>query len=66
MGSYEFLIKPSEDLLCLKCRKVAVNPWQHGKCGRLFCKVCLDRDGGEDMPCPECNTTGYFEDNRSK
>ena len=66
---YKFLVKPSADLKCIECSQVAVEPWQHGKCGRLFCKLCLDQHGITN-PCPECKTSEpmprYFEDNRSK
>ena len=48
---------------------MAKDPWQHGhgKCGRLFCKECIDKNG-EDKPCPNCRMEQpqYFEDNKSK
>ena len=47
------------------CLEVAEDPWQHGQCGRLLCKECLDRLG-EDKPCPNCREENpqFFEDNR--
>lgn len=68
-GYYRFLVNPADDLKCLKCGQVAVEPWQHGRCGKLFCKGCLHQHG-IDNPCPECRTfelkPKYFEDNRSE
>ena len=62
-----FVADPDDGLKCLICWEVAVDPWQHGKCGRLFCKECIDKYG-EDKPCPNCrmNQPQYFEDNKSK
>ena len=71
-SEFEFLTPPDADLECRICHQVAREPWQHGKCGRLFCKECLD-SRGESLPCPECNNTSeepwpvvYFEDTRSE
>ena len=65
-SSYNLIDEPAEDLKCLVCEGVALQPWQHGKCGRLFCKQCLE-DYGKDKPCPECKTEPqYFEDSRSE
>ena len=36
---YNFLHDPPDDLKCLICLEVAEEPWQHSKCGRLFCKL---------------------------
>ena len=41
---YMFTSEPDDALKCLICRSVAKDPWQHGKCGRLFCKACIDID----------------------
>ena len=67
MASYKFVSEPDGDLVCLICLEVAEEPWQHGKCGRLFCKKCLDANG-RHRPCPNCREIQpqYFEDNRSK
>ena len=31
--------------MCAICLDVAEDPLQHGKCGKLFCKECLERYG---------------------
>lgn len=64
---YKFVSEPEDDLTCLICLEVAEDPWQHGKCGRLFCRECLDQLDSR-QPCPNCreNQPQYFEDNRSK
>ena len=58
--------EPDDALKCLICLEVAKEPWQHDKCGRLFCKECLDKYG-RAKPCPNCRTEQpqYFEDTRS-
>lgn len=64
---YTFLSEPDDSLRCLICLGVAVEPWQHSKCGRLFCKTCLDVYK-RNRPCPNCREERpqYFEDNKSK
>lgn len=64
---YKFISEPSDDLKCLVCLEVAEDPWQHSKCGKLFCNKCLD-DYGRQKPCPNCRMTcpQYFEDSRSE
>ena len=59
-----FVPEPSDSLICLA---VARDPWQHGKCGRLFCEKCLD-EYGKDKPCPNCKMAKamYLEDNKSE
>ena len=37
-----FVPEPSDSLKYLICLAMARDPWQHGKCGRLFCEKCLD------------------------
>lgn len=62
-----FVTEPDESLKCLICLEVAKDPWQHDKCGRLFCRRCLDKHG-RSKPCPTCRMKRalYFEDSRSK
>lgn len=64
---YQFVSEPDEALMCLICMEVAKEPWQHAKCGRLFCKRCLE-SYGSSKPCPTCRAArpSYFEDNRSE
>ena len=65
--NYMFTSEPDDALKCLICSSVAKDPWQHGKCGRLLCKVCIDKYG-ESNPCPSClmEQPLYFEDSKSK
>lgn len=65
--TYQFVNEPGDGFKCLICLEVAKEPWQHSKCGRLFCKACLELYG-KDKPCPLCMTkqTQYFEDTKSK
>ena len=64
---YKFVTEPEDDLICVICLEVAEEPWQHGECGRLICKACLEKLG-EDKPCPNCRKerAQFFQDNRSK
>ena len=66
-SKYQLVAEPDDALKCLICLAVAEDPWQHGKCGRLFCKECLDKHG-YTKPCPNCRAEQpqYFEDNKSK
>ena len=66
-SQFSFVSKPDDALKCLICLEVAEEPWQHDKCGRLFCKECLD-DYGKVKPCPNCRAEQpqYFEDTRGK
>ena len=56
-----------DDLKCLICLSVAQDPLQHEKCGKLFCKNCLERYG-RYKPCPNCrqDEAHYFEDIQSE
>ena len=62
-----FLSEPDDSLKCLICLAAARDPWQHGKCGRLFCEKCLNKHGKAKL-CPNCRTDQplYFEDTKSK
>ena len=61
--------EPDDILKCLICLAVAIDPWQHGVCGRLFCEICLN-EHGKDKPCPNCRMKKpllqYFKDSKSK
>ena len=43
LEKYRFLSEPDDALKCLICLGVAEEPWQHGKCGRLFCEDCIEK-----------------------
>ena len=64
---YKFVSEPDDAHKCLICLDVAEEPWQHGECGRLFCKECLDRYG-RDKYCSYCKMEQpqYFPDNKSE
>jgi hypothetical protein len=66
MSEYKFTTQPPDALKCLICiSDVAQDPWQHDKCGKLFCNLCLERYG-KHQACPNCREEipGYFEDTR--
>jgi late competence protein required for DNA uptake (superfamily II DNA/RNA helicase) len=65
-NKFSFIAEPESDLLCMICLEVATDPWQHNKCGRLYCKECLKKYG-RNKPCPNCRKEHpkYFNDNRS-
>ena len=62
-----FVSEPDDVLKCLICLAVARDPWQHVKCGRIFCQNCLNRYG-KNKPCPNCRMEPpmYMEDARSQ
>ena len=76
METVNFLSEPDLDdsLRCPICIVVAQDPWQHSKCGKLFCKDCLlvydgrFSSGEGSKPCPYCmmESPTYFEDSKSK
>ena len=65
---YRFLEEVSAGFRCYLCSNVARTPYQHGKCGTLFCFQCLQEYGMFTMPCKQCKAPRpqYFEDNRSE
>ena len=66
-AGHKFLSEPDDALKCLICLDVAEDPLQHTKCGRLYCRECIEKYGA-GKPCPTCKSERpqYFEDNRSK
>ena len=64
---YKFVSEPDDELKCLICLEVAMDPMQHEACGKLFCKDCLE-SYGRTKPCPNCRIwwSHYYKDNRSK
>jgi hypothetical protein len=64
---YRFIDEPPDALKCPVCLGIVTEPWQHGKCGRLFCKKCID-EYGKSKPCPFCKREQpqYFEDTKSR
>ena len=67
VDKFMFVSEQDDALKCLICMEVAEEPRQHEKCGRLFCRKCLDRHE-KDKPCPYCRAEQpqYFIDARSK
>ena len=64
--NYKFVTEPDGDLTFAICLEVAQDPTQHGKCGKLFCSECIDKNG--NMPCLSCRAENpqYFADGKSK
>ena len=62
-----FVLKPQISLQCMICSKVAKDPLQHESCGKLFCRLCLEKKG-RDKPCHHCGKQGtqFYVDNKSK
>jgi len=69
-GGYDldFLREPPDSLKCLICYSASCEPWQHGLCGRLFCKKCLSKYEKSSSQCPYCKDDNpqYFMDNKSE
>ena len=71
---YKFIKEPADSLKCLICLLVVREPQQHGGCGKLFCKVCIDKHTVLKNTCSHCrqplnNSNGFptiFNDFRSK
>ena len=60
------LLDEVDALKCLICLDLASDPQQHEKCGKLFCRKCLEKLG-RDKPCPNCRqSSSYFDDIKSK
>ncbi|XP_064399361.1 TNF receptor-associated factor 2-like isoform X3 [Halichondria panicea] len=51
---YKFIEEPAESLKCAICLLVVREPQQHGGCGKLFCKVCIDKHKTLRNDCPCC------------
>ncbi len=51
---YNFVVEPSDCLKCLICLSVVREPQQHAGCGKLFCKVCIDKHKVLRDDCPHC------------
>ena len=66
-SKYKLVTPASDCLLCPVCLDVASDPWQHDKCGKVFCRECLEQHG-KDQPCPNCRKRQprYFEDTKSE
>ena len=66
-SKFEFVSDPGEELKCVICLEVAEEPYQHDKCGMLFCEGCLE-SYGLSKPCPycRCEQPQHFRDSKSK
>ena len=64
-ADYHFITEPKDDLNCQICSKVARDPWQDEKCGKLFCRECIEQHG-MDISCPFCEAEKprYREDKK--
>ena len=63
---YKFLSEPRDSLRCCICLEVASEPRQEEICGKLFCRECIEKNGGG--PCPTCRAVQpkFFNDKRSE
>ena len=59
----------NEDLVCLICQMVAINPMQSHCCGKIYCQNCINKFKKRNpVPkCPTCRKAGvqFFEDKRA-
>ena len=64
----EFVSESPDALTCLICQMVARSPWQHGACGKLFCRSCLSKYQTRYSSCPSCReeNADYFQDSKSE
>ena len=66
----EFVEKPPKLVQseCPVCLLVLREPYQATCCGYGFCRVCIERVGADNKPCPCCNAGEFdcFEDKRLK
>ncbi len=53
---YKFIEEPADSLKCLICLLVVREPQQHGGCGKLFCKVCIDKRTRDQVQTPQRHT----------
>ena len=63
---YNFVTEPDDSLRCLICLEVAINPAQHGNCGRQFFSACIKKIGNKPFPNCRAENPQYFMDTRSK
>ena len=49
-----FVETPPDELICLICQSVALDPQQLTCCGKLYCKTCLDKQKKAANSCPTC------------
>ena len=67
-SSLEFLYEVPSKLLCSLCNNAAKEPWQHGKCERLFCRSCITQNKDYLEFCPYCKeeNADFYTDIKSK
>ena len=65
---FDFVDEPPDSLKCLICMLVVKEPWQHGDCGRVYCKVCIQGFIKVKNMCPNCRQKkpSLFKDGRSE
>ena len=65
---FDFVDEPPDSLKCLICMLVVKEPWQHGDCGRVYCKVCIEEFRKVKNICPNCRQRkpSLFKDGRCK
>ncbi len=63
---YKLLHEIHDSLLCVICHELVKEAHQHGSCGKIFCKVCIQ--GLVNKSCPNCrgDDAEYFADKLSE
>jgi hypothetical protein len=54
---FNFVHELSDELMCIICLDVALDPMQHEQCKKLLCEDCKKRYG-VNRPCPNCRGEG--------
>ena len=64
----DFVEDPPDSLKCLICMLVVKDPWQHGECGRVYCRICIQEFMRVKNMCPNCRqeNPSLFKDGRSE
>ena len=69
---YKWVNTPPNELNCVICRDVAMDPYQHGSeegCGKIFCETCIMKHHNTSKKCPHCRNplcTNTFKDKNCK
>lgn len=65
---FDFIEEPPDSLKCLICMMVVKEPWQHGECGRVYCRICIQEYKKVKDTCPNCRqeNPSLFKDGRSR
>ena len=63
----KFVDVPPSDIVCSLCNLVARDPRQMECCGKVFCRICIEKARNSSNLCPHCHKTGNcFIDHRGE